>query len=219
MIIDFLLSQNITEIPFFDAIKLSHLAIRLFLDFIFTVLIIRYIYYPFNRKVDYLFSYIILGVSVFLLVFLLSSIKIKIGFALGLFAIFGIVRYRTQTISVKDMTYLFVVIALAVINAVSSKKIDYTSLLLADITILTIVYILEKIVSRKKENYTTVLYEKIELIKPEKKEMLIQDLENRLGLKINNIEISDINFLKDTALIKVFFEKTEFDNYKNNISL
>jgi len=219
MIIDFLLSQNITEIPFFDAIKLSHLAIRLFLDFIFTVLIIRYIYYPFNRKVDYLFSYIILGISVFLLVFLLSSIKIKIGFALGLFAIFGIVRYRTQTISVKDMTYLFVVIALAVINAVSSKKIDYTSLLLADITILTIVYILEKIVSRKKENYTTVLYEKIELIKPEKKEMLIQDLENRLGLKINNIEISDINFLKDTALIKVFFEKTEFDNYKNNISL
>ena len=213
MILDLLLNQNISEIPFFNAPKLIQFLIRLFLDLAFTTLIIRYIYYPFNKKSDYLFSYIVLGLSVFLLIFLLGSIKIKIGFALGLFAIFGIVRYRTQTIAVKDMTYLFVVIALAVINAVSNKKIDYTSIILADITILVLVYVLEKIGSQKKESYTIVLYEKIDLIKPEKREDLIQDLKNRLGLEITNIEIGDINFLKDTALIKVFYIKNKTANY------
>lgn len=213
MILDLLLNQNISEIPFFNAPKLIQFLIRLFLDLAFTTLIIRYVYYPFNKKSDYLFSYIVLGLSVFLLIFLLGSIKIKIGFALGLFAIFGIVRYRTQTIAVKDMTYLFVVIALAVINAVSNKKIDYTSIILADITILVLVYVLEKIGSQKKESYTIVLYEKIDLIKPEKREDLILDLKNRLGLEITNVEIGDINFLKDTALIKVFFRKNASNNY------
>ena len=208
-----LLNQNLTEIPLFDSIRLMHLLIRLFLDLTFTILLIRYIYYPFNKKNDYLFSYIILGLSVFLLVFLLGSIKIKLGFALGLFAIFGIVRYRTQIIAVKDMTYLFVVITLAVVNAVNNKKIDYTSLLLADFIILILVYVLERVSSLKKETYIIILYEKIEFIKPEKKELLIQDLKNRLGLEVIDIEIGEINFLKDTALIKVFFKKNTKNNY------
>jgi len=139
--------------------------------------------------------------------YLLESVKLQLGFALGLFAVFGIIRYRTLSIPIKEMTYLFVVIGLSVINALSNKKISYAELLFANIIIFAITYFIESIKNIANESYAVVLYEKIELVNPDRKDELIADLEARLGMKISRISITNVNYQKDTAKILVYFMK------------
>ncbi len=189
------------------------LFIRFIFNFLVTTIIIRHLYYPTTRRKDYLFTYILLSTTIFLLIFMLESVKMKIGFALGLFAIFGIIRYRTNPIPIKEMTYIFVVIGLSVMNAMSSKKISYAELLLVNIIIIAIIYLLEKVWLLKHESSKVILYEKIELIKPEKQKELIADLEERTGISISRVEIGKINFLKDTARVKVFYFETDQTNH------
>jgi hypothetical protein len=131
-----------------------------------------------------------------------------LGFALGLFAVFGIIRYRTISIPIKEMTYLFVVIGLSVINALSNKKISYAELLFANMVVFGISFLIERIKNIANESYTVVNYEKIELVTPDRKEELIADLEARLGMKISRVSISNVNFQKDTAKILVYFMKS-----------
>jgi hypothetical protein len=168
-------------------------------------LIVRGLYYPVTRRKDYLFSYILISVLVFLLCFLLENVKLQIGFALGLFAIFGIIRYRTNPIPIKEMTYLFVVIGISVINALANKKVSYVELIFTNLAIIGLIYLLEKIWLLKHEASKTIEYEKIDLIKPEKRSELIKDLEARTGLVIDRIEIGRINFLRDTVRIRIYY--------------
>ena len=172
--------------------------------FIITI-IIRYLYYPVTKNKDYLFTYFLISLTVFILCILLDNVKLELGFALGLFAIFGIIRYRTDPIPIKEMTYLFLVIGVSVLNALANKKISHAELLLGNFLIIAITYGLEKIWLLKHETRKNITYEKIELIVPERREELIADLSQRTGLDIIRIEIRRIDFLKDTANIRIFY--------------
>ena len=131
--------------PFFDAKDFSKLVVKTLFNLIIITMIIRYIYYPVTKNKDYLFTYYLIGLTVFLLCVLLDSVKLQLGFALGLFAIFGIIRYRTDPIAIKEMTYLFLVIGISVINALSNKKISHAELLFANLLIVFITYGMERL--------------------------------------------------------------------------
>lgn len=181
------------------------LVIRFIFNFLVVAVIVRGLYYPIARRKDYLFSYILISSLVFLLCFLLDNVKLQIGFALGLFAIFGIIRYRTNPIPIKEMTYLFVVIGISVINALANKKVSYVELIFTNIAVISVIYLLEKIWLLKHETSKTIDYEKIGLIKPEKHLELLKDLKERTGLNIHRIEIGRINFLRDIVRLRIFY--------------
>ncbi|MBL4754591.1 MAG: DUF4956 domain-containing protein [Flavobacteriales bacterium] len=185
------------------------LLVRFVFNFGIAVLIVRAIYYPITKRKDYLFTYLMFSVIVFFLCQLLSSVKLGLGFALGLFAIFGIIRYRTDPIPIKEMTYLFVVIGLAAINGLANKKISYAELVFTNVVIVCVTYGLEKLWLLKSESRKTVVLEKIDLIKPENNEALMQDLRERTGLNIHRTEIGRIDFLRDTARVRVFYYEGE----------
>ena len=172
-------------------------------------ILIRVIYYPIHRKKDYLFTYFLFNILIFFLCVLLNSVKLSIGFAFGLFAIFGVLRYRTEQISIKDMTYLFSVITVAVINALASKKISIAELLFTDAMILLVTFALERLWLTRHEAMKLLVYERIDLIKPQNRRQLFEDLHDRLGVKVSRIEIGKIDLLKDVALLRVFYYEDE----------
>lgn len=183
----------------------SELIFRFILNTCVVVFIVRYLYYPVARRKDYLFSFLLISILVFLICFLLESVKLQIGFAFGLFAIFGILRYRTNSIPIKEMTYLFILLGISVINALVNKKISWAELLFTNAVLVFIVYGLEKLWLLKHESSKNIIYEKVDMIVPEKREELKKDLEIRTGLKINRIEIGRIDYLRDTARIIIYY--------------
>lgn len=192
-------------IELFDKEDFWELIIRFSFNMVFIYLLAKYLYYGATKRKDYLFTYILISTVVFFLCFLLDNVKLQLGFALGLFAIFGIIRYRTRQIPIKEMTYLFLVIGLSVINALSNSKISYAELLFTNLAIFAITLILEKTWHLRHESRKSIIYEKIDLIKPENRELLIADIEKRTGLKITKIEVGRINFLRDTAKIRIYY--------------
>lgn len=185
------------------------LLFRMIFNLLIVSYIVRYLYFNSTKNKDYLFTYLMISLTVFLLCFLLENVKLQLGFALGLFAIFGIIRYRTDPIPIKEMTYLFIVIGISIMNALANKKISYFELLFANLSILTLTYVLERIWLLKRESRKNITYEKIELIVPEKRKELIADLVIRTGLDINRVEIRRIDFLNDTAQIRIFYFENE----------
>lgn len=194
-----------------DIIKVDdffELMLRFVFNFIVTFIIVRRIYYPRTHRRDFFFTFVLISAVVFLMCFLLESVKLQLGFALGLFAVFGIIRYRTTTIPIKEMTYLFIVIGISVINALANKKISYAELVFANLAVLVISYFVERLKTLEPESYATVMYEKIELVTPERKQELIQDLEAKLGVKISRIEVTNVDYIRDQAKINVYFLKS-----------
>tara|TARA_Y100001934_G_C12237817_1_gene718739 strand:+ start:612 stop:1253 length:642 start_codon:yes stop_codon:yes gene_type:complete len=191
--------------PVWDAEDFYKLIIKGIFNLGIVVLIVRYIYYPVTKNKDYLFTYLLISLTVFLLCFLLDNVKLQLGFALGLFAIFGIIRYRTDPIPIKEMTYLFLVIGISVVNALANKKISYAELVFANLLIVFITYGMERLWLLKHESRKNIIYEKIELIKPENEEALLADLKERTGIDIIRFEIRRIDFLRDIANIRIFY--------------
>ena len=191
--------------PIFDAKDFWNLITKTIFNLIIITTIIRYIYYPVTKNKDYLFTYFLISLTVFLLCVLLDSVKLQLGFALGLFAIFGIIRYRTDPIPIKEMTYLFLVIGVSVVNALANKKISHAELIFANLMIVFVTFGMERIWLLKGESRKNVIYEKIELIVPERREELLADLKERTGVDIIRVEIRRIDFLKDTANIRIFY--------------
>ncbi|MEM9024538.1 MAG: DUF4956 domain-containing protein [Bacteroidota bacterium] len=187
----------------------SQFVVRFAFHCLVSLVLIRGIYYPIARRKDYLFSYLLFGAIVFILCHLLLAAgdKLKLGLALGLFAIFGIIRYRTSTIPIKEMTYLFLVTGLAVINALATKKVSYAELLFANLIIIGLTFAVERVLWSKREVNKTVLYERIELIKPERHAELLQDLRERTGLDIHQVRVGRINFLRDTAELRIYYHE------------
>jgi hypothetical protein len=200
-------------IELFNRQQFLLMGFRFMINLFFTVIVVRYIYYANNRRKDYLFTYILISVSVFLLAFLLQNVNLQLGFALGLFALFGIIRYRTNPVPIKEMTYLFLIIVISVINALSDQSISYVELLFANVSLIIVTLIIEHFWSFRHESSKTILYEKIDLIKPQNQKKFIEDLEQRTGLKINRVEIGKINFLRDTAEITIYYF---WDKYSTN---
>ncbi len=184
---------------------LMALVLRLAIHMSFIFVLVRLIYYPIAKRKDFLFTYFLFSISIFTMCFLLESVKLEMGFALGLFAVFGIIRYRTDAIAIKEMTYLFIVIGMSVMNALINKKISIAELAFANIAILSLTYGLEKVWLLRHESQKLIVYEKIHLIQAGRRAELIADLEQRTGIKINRLEIGKIDFLRDTALLKIYF--------------
>ncbi len=183
----------------------ANLVIRLAINLLVTGIIIYFLYYRKTQRKDYLMTFSLISITVFFLVFLLDSIKLQVGFALGLFAIFGIIRYRTITIPIKEMTYLFVIIGISVINALANKKIGYAELVLANLVFIGACWLFESNLVKKHISVKTIVYDNIRLIKAGKEAELKADLEERLGLTITKVEIGTVDFLKDSAVLNVSY--------------
>jgi hypothetical protein len=182
------------------------LLVRFSMNLIVIIIIVVGLYAKNSRRKDFYFSYIAISMGIFLLCFLLANVKMELGFALGLFAVFSIIRYRTDSIPIKEMTYLFVVIIVSVINALANKKISYAELFSTNLLIVGGLYILEKILHLRQEISYRILYEKIENVQAGHEEELLADLKLRTGIDIKRFEIDRIDFLRDVAYINIFFE-------------
>lgn len=201
--------MEIFGIEIIDVEDFIELLMRFTLNTVVVIILVRYLYYKITNRKDYLFTYFLISTIVFLLCFMLENVSLELGFALGLFAIFGIIRYRTRQIEIKEMTYLFLVIGVSVINALANKKVSYTELLFTNLTLIVLTYLLERVFFLKHETRKTIDYEKIELVKPENYELMLQDLEERTGLVINRAEVGRIDFLRDAARVRIFYYESD----------
>ncbi|WP_430906829.1 DUF4956 domain-containing protein [Maribacter sp. 2-571] len=192
------------EIPLYDN-DLLKMMFRFGINITFLTIIVRYLYYPATKRKDYLFTYYLISIIVFFLCFTLKKYELDMGMALGLFAIFGIIRYRTDTIAIKEMTYLFVVIGISVINSLANKKLSYAEIVLGNFLVVGAIAIIERWWNLKHEVSKEIVYEKIANIRPENEAELKADLESRTGIEINRIRIGDIDFLKDTAVLTIYY--------------
>ena len=185
------------------------LLVRLVINFVMVGIIARFFYYPKSKRRDYLFIFIIMAMSIFLLVSLMEGSKMKTGAALGLFAIFGIIRYRTEAVPIREMTYLFMLVSTSVVNAMVVKMHweNILSLTLANLFFIFLAWMFEssKIISDSCSKY--IKYDNVNLVAPEKRKELIADLEKRTGLKILSIEVGTIDYLKDSVLIRIFYDE------------
>lgn len=201
--------MEIFGIPLIDLEDFRELVFRFSINFIVAFVVIRMLYYPSAKRKDYLFTYFIFNMLIFFVSFLMSSVKLQLGFAFGLFAVFGILRYRTEPLPIKEMTYLFIVISIAVINALANKKISFMELMFTNTMIVGFTFGMERVWLLRHEARKTVRYEKIDLIKPENHHLLKEDLQERTGLQINRMEIGRIDFLRDIANVRIFYFEDE----------
>lgn len=190
-----------------DVPALVEMLARFLLNVVMVWMVVHFFYYPKGGRRDYYFTFLLFAVSIFMLIYLMDGSKMKIGAALGLFAVFGIIRYRTESVPIREMTYLFFIVALSVVNGMA-VKLSVAELAAANIIFLLAVSVAESGLLSKHESYKYVKYDNIDLITPEKRPELIADLEKRLGLKITKVEIGSIDFLKDSALLKVHYSST-----------
>lgn len=192
-------------IELIDVESFVELLLRFALNLAIVFITVGMLYYKTRKRKDYFFTFILLSTVVFLLCFLLENVKLELGFALGLFAIFGIIRYRTRQIPIKEMTYLFLVIGISVINALANKKVSYSELLFTNFALVGVTYLLERALLLRHESRKVINYDKIELIHKDRQTELISDLEDRTGLTINRVEIGKIDFLRDTARVSIYY--------------
>lgn len=198
-------TEVLTSSLWADWYGLSELVIRFLLNTAVIALIVRVFYYPKSKRRDYFVTFILISISVFLLIFLMGGVKLKVGFALGLFAIFGIIRYRTESVPIREMTYLFLIIAVSAINGLATS-ISYVELLATNLLFLISIWAMESNRWVKHVASKLVMYDNINLITPDKEDKLIADLKKRTGLHILRVEVGAIDFSKDTAMVKVYYE-------------
>ena len=192
-------------VPLCDTQSLLHLLMRFAFNLLISWLIVRICYYRKSQRKDYVLTYMLFSSAMFLLIFLMENVNLQIGLTLGLFAIFGVIRYRTETVPVREMTYLFVIIATSVINGLA-LNISYVELIVANALIFLLIWAMESRVLLRHTSAKLVIYEKIQLITPERREEMIADLEQRLGHKVEKVEVGHVDFLRDAAFVKVYYE-------------
>ena len=184
--------------------ELMNLIIRFGFNLFIAFIIIKLIYYREHKDNDFVFTYFMFNSLIFFFSYLLSNITINLGFAFGLFAVFAIMRYRTDPIPIKEMTYLFIVITIGVINALSKTEVSYEAILFTNVAIVGLTYCLETYWQKNLLIQHMVVYEKLENIKPENHDRLLADLKERTGLDIQQFKIRRINLLRDTFRIRIY---------------
>jgi hypothetical protein len=212
--------QTITDAMMTTAQKVGELGIRFAVNLLVCWLLVHFFYYRKSRRRDYYFTFMIFSSAMLTLLYIMGNVEVGVGLTLGLFAIFGVIRYRTETVPIREMTYLFVIIALAAVNGLAPlyQVVDVASaphyalipgnvgvLALVNVLIVLLVWVLESESLVKHTTTKLVLYDRIELIVPEKRDELLADLEKRLGVKVDNVEIGHVDFLRDAAFIKVYY--------------
>jgi len=213
--------QSIADCIMSPSQSLTELAVRFFLNLLTCFVITRFLYFPKSRRTDYYFTFMAFSSAMLLLLHKMGSVEIGVGLTLGLFAIFGIIRYRTETVPIREMTYLFIIIAVAAINGLSTvfrvvadesgtplyslSWQDVSICTLTNILIVVLLLILEKALTLPRTQTKLIQYDKINLIVPQKKAELIEDLKQRTGLEVLDAEIGQIDFLKDSAFVKIIY--------------
>ena len=183
----------------------AEVIVRFVTNIIAITALVRGLYFPFNGDKEYAFTFFLFNVLIFFICYLMLATEISMGFGFGLFAIFGILRYRTITVPIKEMTFLFTAITLALINAIGALGL---TLIFMNISVLLFVFVMEKIWFTNKEQSTNVEYEKIDLLQ-ENELAVLRDLRTRTGLNVNRFKIKSYNFLNDSASIKIYFTPAE----------
>ena len=199
--------MEIYGIELFDGSDFGKLIFKFAIDFIFLFVIVRLVYYKVKDEKDYVFTFFIFNILTFFICYLLRKVPMEMGFALGLFAVFGILRYRTEAIPVRQMTYLFIVIGISMINALANKSISIMELVFTNGIITLITYAIDRVWFQSLELTKSITYEKIDLILPEKEEELIEDLKLRTGLNISSVKVGKIDFLRDTAQVTIYYKE------------
>ena len=183
--------------------------VRLLINMVVTWFIIDRLYYKKSRRRDFYFTFMLISIAIFFIVFFMIFVledmkgKTSMGVGIGLFGIFSIMRYRTDTMPVREMTYLFVIIALALVNSVS-VNVPLFEIILTNIVMIIAVWICE--MRLKSHPSKLIQYDRIELITPERRQELITDLEARLGVKVERVEVGSIDFLRDMAMLRVSYQ-------------
>jgi len=198
----------------FDGVSLLNMLIRFAVNLIVGLIIVRGIYYPKAKRNEYLLTFLIFSATMFLLIFCMGNVKVQIGLTLGLFAIFGMIKYRTETIPVREMTYLFVIVGISVINGLA-LELSYTELIVANLLIILMLYFLDGRKKKHLESIKTVVYDRIDLITPDRREDLKADLQKRLGVKVLDIEVGGVDFLRDSTILKVRYEVPQGQMYSS----
>ena len=212
--------QTITDAMMTTAQKIGELGIRFAVNLLVCWILVHFFYYKKSKRRDYYFTFMVFSSAMLTLLYIMGNVEVGVGLTLGLFAIFGVIRYRTETVPIREMTYLFVIIALAAVNGLAPlyQIADLASaphyvlswgnvgvMALVNAIIVLLIWVLESESLVKHTTTKLVLYDRIELIVPEKRSELIEDLEKRLGVKVDNVEIGHVDFLKDSAFIKVYY--------------
>jgi hypothetical protein len=186
-----------------DLESIEMLALHFGANLLSAWILVRLIYQTQAKRRDYVFTFMMVSSAVFLLCRLLSGVQLDLAFALGLFAIFGIIRYRTNPVPIREMTYLFVVIALAVMNALAPMAAEWPALILGNTALLGLAFVLERLVNVEHLVTRRVVYDRVDLLPLAKRDELKADLEERVGVEIVRIEVGNVDLLRDTAVIKI----------------
>ena len=197
---------------FIDTNHVTKLLLAFLINLVAIMIIVRWLYYPKCKRGEFFFTYILIAISTFMLIYVLGDVKLKAGIALGLFAMFSIIRYRTEQIAIREMTYLFTIIAVSAINGLTISELS-----LGEVIVINALFILAIIICESKllishYSYKVIKYDNIGLITPDKRDELIADLEKRTGLKVIKVEVGAIDFLKDAAIVKMYYKSDEANN-------
>jgi len=202
--------EEIIASPLFN---LTDFAIRAGIDILALFILVGLIYYPKYKNKDFVFTFSIFNVINFMICYLLGTAKIQMGFAFGLFAIFSIIRYRTIMISIKDMGYFFICVALGMLNSLADSTDGYLLLIVCNLVILGITLGLDRLNFISNENSKEIIFDNVGLIRPSQREALIKELQDRTELNIHRVDVVKINYLKDTCLLKVYYYSKESESY------
>lgn len=217
---EFIDVQTITDAMLTTSQKITELGIRFLLNLVVCWILVQFFYFKKSRRRDYYFTFMIFSSAMLMLLYIMGNVSVGVGMTLGLFAIFGVIRYRTETVPIREMTYLFIIIALAAVNGLAPvfQVTDVATnphyilemgnvgvLVLVNLLIIILILILESVCASNNTTTKLVLYDRIDMIVPEKRAELIADLEKRIGVKINALEIGHVDFLKDSAFIKITY--------------
>ena len=186
--------------------SIKDLLLHFLLNLLISWIIVQFFYFRKGGRREYYFTFLIFSSAMFLLLYVMNNLSLQIGFTLGLFAIFGMIRYRTETVPVREMTYLFIIIAISIINGIGAE-IPFALIVTANVVTVLLIWLLEGIgIIRSRVSTKVILYDRIELVEASRRAELKEDLEKRLGLKIESIEVGLVDFLKDSAYLKVTYE-------------
>lgn len=202
---------DLLGVPFVEGYDFMTMLLRFSFNTAMVWIMIHCLYYPKSQRRDYYFTFMLISISIFFMIYLLGGVKLKVGFALGLFAIFGIIRYRTESMPVREMTYLFSIIAMSVINALATT-ISYIELITTNAIFVLAAWFFESYVLLKHVSTKLIQYDRIALITPERYDEMLIDLKQRTGLNITKAEVGAIEFLRDMAIVKIYYESGMYED-------
>ena len=204
--------KRVNEKGFIDTKHVKNLLVAFLINIISIMIVVRGLYYPKCKRGEFFFTYILIAISTFMLIYVLGDVKLKAGIALGLFAIFSIIRYRTEQVAIREMTYLFIIIAISAINGLTVSELSYGEVLIINALFIVSIWLCESKFLISHYSYKVIKYDNVNLITEDKREELIADLEKRTGLKIEKVEVGSIDFLKDAAIVKMYYRSKNANN-------